>query len=235
MRRFLERIFASVDRQLSAAGTSNTSSFSCNDSVPNYEFGDEDPWDNGNAQANANFQSNNTFQYEQLDHDAAEIRALTLAPARDRRAPLLCHLARVSLPNNTNPMPVYEALSYDPTGQRVININRLSFPVTENLDVALRYLRKPYEPRVLWVDAVCIDQQNRLEKIHQVRMMKDIYREASQVLVWLGESDRDVRIAMDRIKQLETPGYLDPNKVATFYTPCEPGLDKIFFSKTLVV
>ncbi|KAK4554266.1 hypothetical protein LTR86_008794 [Recurvomyces mirabilis] len=40
-----------------------------------------------------------------------------------------------------------------------------------------------------WVDKLCIDQDNILEKNHQVSMMGDIYRHAFEVLIWLGETD----------------------------------------------
>jgi hypothetical protein len=39
----------------------------------------------------------------------------------------------------------------------------------------------------VWVDAICIDQRNGVEKISQIRLMGDIYRRSSQVLVWLGD------------------------------------------------
>ena len=226
MRGFLNRVAASVDRQLSAAGTSNAS---LDDRfVADYESGDET---NDSSGPMAVTGDNGAFYYTALNHGTAEIRTLTLAPASDRQAPVLCQLDHVSILGDAGRSPVYEALSYtwgDPKDQRVIRVNGCPFFVTKNLDVALRFLRKPYEPRLLWVDAICINQQNTSEKTQQVKMMKEIYRDASQVLVWLGHSDKDIRMAMDRIKQLENPGYLEPSAVAAFYAPCETGLNKIF-------
>jgi hypothetical protein len=51
----------------------------------------------------------------------------------------------------------------------------------------------------MWVDAVCIDQENDQEKEHQIQLMAKIYGQASRVIVWLGEaaddSDQAVRVA----------------------------------------
>jgi len=84
----------------------------------------------------------------------------------------------------------YEALSYawgafHLSGKR-IQIQDSTLPITSNLDDALRSLRLEQCQRVLWVDYVCINQSDLQERVHQVRMMGDIYREAEKVIVWLG-------------------------------------------------
>ncbi len=57
----------------------------------------------------------------------------------------------------------FEALSYT-WGEMVfthpIILNDLSFNVTENLSEALVHLRRENEIRLLWIDALCIDQSN---------------------------------------------------------------------------
>jgi hypothetical protein len=58
--------------------------------------------------------------------------------------------------------------------------------ITLNLDQALRNLRFPSRPRRLWVDAICIDQENFDERARQVGYMRLIYKHASSVVVWLG-------------------------------------------------
>lgn len=58
--------------------------------------------------------------------------------------------------------------------------------ITESLHEALWHLRKPDEDRVLWVDALCIDQTNIKERGHQVSRMGEIYKKADKVIVWLG-------------------------------------------------
>ncbi|ENH72736.1 Heterokaryon incompatibility protein 6, OR allele [Fusarium oxysporum f. sp. cubense race 1] len=58
--------------------------------------------------------------------------------------------------------------------------------ITESLHEALWHLRKPDEDRMLWVDALCIDQTNIKERGHQVNRMGEIYKKADKVVVWLG-------------------------------------------------
>ncbi|KAF5486750.1 Hydrolase [Colletotrichum siamense] len=63
-------------------------------------------------------------------------------------------------------------------------------PITPNLDGALRRFRdysSSAQTRLLWADAVCIDQGNPNEKAHHIPLMSSIYRDAAGVLIWLGE------------------------------------------------
>jgi hypothetical protein len=60
------------------------------------------------------------------------------------------------------------------------------WPVTTNLEAALRYLRHEFMVRILWIDAICIDQSNIEERNHQVPLMKTIYSNATSVRAWLG-------------------------------------------------
>lgn len=90
--------------------------------------------------------------------------------------------------------PPYTAVSYTwgdgaPTEQ--ISINGQEFRVRINLWSCLHYLGKAVKPRsgsckYLWVDAICIDQNNDQERNAQVRLMDQIYRNAIVVSVWLG-------------------------------------------------
>ena len=69
--------------------------------------------------------------------------------------------------------------------------------VTKNLATALRYLRRPNESRHLWVDAICIDQQNLSERGEQVERMGIIYSRAQRVVVWLGPEADESTLAID--------------------------------------
>lgn len=85
--------------------------------------------------------------------------------------------------------PKYEALSYrwgisDAT--EVIFLNGQRFRVRKNLFDALVHLRSQNGDRLLWIDAVCIDQSNFEERKRQVGLMDFIYTRATHVLVWLG-------------------------------------------------
>ena len=64
--------------------------------------------------------------------------------------------------------------------------NDIHVPVTATLLEALRYLRRPDEPRLLWTDLCCIHQADLVEKAHQVEMMFAIFQRAAGVVAWVG-------------------------------------------------
>jgi hypothetical protein len=87
--------------------------------------------------------------------------------------------------------PEYETLSYvwgDPTVTKPIILDGEIFEVTTNLESALRHIRKSW-PRLLWVDAVCINQTDHLEKAHQINLMGNLYRKSRRGLIWFGDLD----------------------------------------------
>lgn len=72
--------------------------------------------------------------------------------------------------------------------------------IKPNLASALRRLRHPENDRFLWIDAICIDQNNKHERNAQVAMMSRIYEDAEKVDVWLGEEEDDSEMALGFIK-----------------------------------
>lgn len=89
----------------------------------------------------------------------------------------------------------YVALSYtwaDENGDdckcETIIVNGEPFAVTRNCKLALRRVRSSSRTVVIWVDAICIDQNNDSERGHQVKLMPLIYSRAQRVLVYIGES-----------------------------------------------
>ncbi len=108
-------------------------------------------------------------------------------------------------------IPSYEALSYvwgskaEPSFVAVRRNSRRSpghLSVTQNLAEALRYLRKEKEDRVLWVDAICINQNDLAERGVQVGRMGEIYRNATQVDVWLGPEGDGSEVAVDLVRSI---------------------------------
>ena len=77
-------------------------------------------------------------------------------------------------------------------------------PIGKNLDEALRYLRRVDEKRTLWVDAICIHQDNLEERGRQVRRMAQIYSLTSRVNIWLGLEENDSSYAIDIVCELGT-------------------------------
>lgn len=85
--------------------------------------------------------------------------------------------------------PSYEALSHvwdDPTNTVEMICGQRRLSITVNLRDAIRRFRYKNECRVLWADAICIDQRNIEERGKQVQLMGMIYWKAERVLVWLG-------------------------------------------------
>lgn len=124
--------------------------------------------------------------YLSLDPAKKEIRQLILQPLKTGPE-IQCSTETISLSEN----PEFEALSYvwgDASIQETIIFNGITFPVTRNLAIALRYLRLPDKPRRIWIDALCINQKDTSERNSQVAMMGGIYASAKPVLIWLGES-----------------------------------------------
>jgi hypothetical protein len=58
--------------------------------------------------------------------------------------------------------------------------------------MALSRIQDPKHDLILWADAICINQQDNREKGHQVKQMAQIYKNAEEVLIWLGPSNEEI-------------------------------------------
>ncbi|KIM94620.1 hypothetical protein OIDMADRAFT_60396 [Oidiodendron maius Zn] len=134
------------------------------------------------------------------------IRLLRLLPGRDDDT-LSCELFSADIHSNFK----YSAISYvwgDATKKAAILCNGYNFGITYNLRDALKHIRHETDERVVWADAICIDQTNKAERARQVTLMSEIYEQAQEVLVWLGNDDQgDAQVAVDTI--LEINRYFD--------------------------
>ncbi|KAJ0310953.1 hypothetical protein COL5a_008852 [Colletotrichum fioriniae] len=118
-----------------------------------------------------------------------DIRLLTLEPG-EFADPIRCTLALSS----TASMVDYDAISYTWASEdgamawtQPITLDGRVFLVTANCETALRRVRSRGAQRVVWIDAVCMNQQDVEERGHQVRLMPQIYSRAQRVLVYVGE------------------------------------------------
>ncbi|KAH6693360.1 heterokaryon incompatibility protein-domain-containing protein [Leptodontidium sp. MPI-SDFR-AT-0119] len=126
------------------------------------------------------------FKYEPLDLSTVRpsIRLAILQPG-PRNASIRVKLGRSAFADR----PKYEALSYTwgrADDLRAIELNGTRVEVRKNLALALVHLRHASEERVLWIDAICINQSDLEERNRQVELMAYIYARAKRVLVWLG-------------------------------------------------
>lgn len=130
-----------------------------------------------------------------LPNDQTSFRLFTINGSLDQNAPITGSLYISHLDDK----PAYEALSYcwgSPETVEDVLINRdKSLPIAANLASALRALRLQHKSRVVWIDAICIDQSNVSEKNFQVQLMRRIYATCSRTVVWLGPSDAASRKA----------------------------------------
>lgn len=146
--------------------------------------------------------SETSYAYGTLKHPDS-IRILELLPGTPDME-LECRILEV----RRRDRPQFEAISYT-WGTNPIFRRRIKevgsdtyIRITNNLYNALKVFRFEDASRSLWVDAVCIDQQDgNAEKNHQVAQMANIYRDATTVLAWLGKKD-----ASDAIAQLTEVG-----------------------------
>ncbi|KAI8667445.1 HET domain-containing protein [Fusarium sp. Ph1] len=136
------------------------------------------------------------FVYRELTPDERRIRLVHLLPGdSDPQVDVSCTISHVSLDHP----PPYLALSYTwgSTHRNCrIFVNGASLNVTESLQVALVHLRRQDGPLILWIDALCIDQTDEVEKTEQVGQMQEIYSKATSVITWLGPATESSDMAM---------------------------------------
>ncbi|TVY17281.1 Heterokaryon incompatibility protein 6, OR allele [Lachnellula arida] len=143
------------------------------------------------------------FNYKNLTASDS-IRLLLLQPrAASKDDEIHCNLQHTTLSECQNDLTShYIALSYvwgNPKEQGTIFVEGVERHVTANLFRALRSIRHESKELPLWVDAVCINQQNPKEKNQQVRFMGSIYAAATNTIIYLGESDENSDRAMEAL------------------------------------
>jgi Heterokaryon incompatibility protein (HET) len=151
------------------------------------------------------------YEYKALEHNR-QIRLINLLP-QNGSCQLQCSVEIVDLDNE----PPFTALSYthgppivrDEDDQRRYDsldpvplvCDGKELLIKPNLASALKRFDQLGKYGYYWIDAVCIDLENKVERPSQVRMMGDIYATAKIVLIWLGEEDQHSKVTVALMKK----------------------------------
>ncbi|KLU93047.1 hypothetical protein MAPG_11963, partial [Magnaporthiopsis poae ATCC 64411] len=198
----------------------------------------------------------NEYCHSPLSHGS--IRLLRLMPHKDKEAPIRCQLFEYRLQEPGQGMHLYEALSYvwgSEENKQPIYVQSddkgggssatpstgddYCLLVTVNLYEALSHVRNRLLERVMWIDAVCINQEDDGEKGRQVQLMAKIYANASRVIVWLGEATDNGDQALEAIRMAAQEQHMDsaiyqPDHQATFaQEPTKSGTNQQAIHKLL--
>ena len=148
-----------------------------------------------------------------------QIRLIKLFPAPLSGQKLACQLITRNLEDN----PSYIAISYRWSDEwsndqlktePFMTVNGYKLRVGVGTYEALTGVRSRWRARSIWIDAVCINQDNDHEKGQQVMMMADIYARASKVVVWLGKP-ANASLAVRMLRGLWVRMILLPPQIAT--------------------
>lgn len=162
------------------------------------------------------------YQYSPLRKDRDEFRLLSLLPGpiTDEIEIEIFHAPRDSKyealsyvwgpPERTDvalvrkaAKPLSKPVGYLPSSKQTQNSKPSdTIGITHNLAVALRDLRDPANLRVLWIDAICINQDDPIERSEEVLEMGSVFNRAEQVIVWLGPDSEDSWLAIETLSNL---------------------------------
>ncbi|KAH7094297.1 heterokaryon incompatibility protein-domain-containing protein [Paraphoma chrysanthemicola] len=189
-----------------------------------------------------------TYKYRSIVPDK-EIRVLRLEPAGDVADPLVGSLFVRPIHDACdplNPIAPYHCVSYcwgNFGTTHSIRCDDQSLWITSNVDEMLRYLRKPFADRNLWIDAICINQSDDIEKASQVGRMGLIYARADKVHIWLGPAAAEDQISLvfsilrDRASEIRRRTAADsPSpRPETFVAPVLSFLERPWFGRRWIL
>ncbi|KAF3810025.1 hypothetical protein GCG54_00002474 [Colletotrichum gloeosporioides] len=178
-------------------------------------------------------QSLPSYHYEPLKHPDST-RVLVLHPAGAFESQLLCSIIQYSRQEQLRSVDTtrnYSAVSYtwgepdfsvdliidQSNADDDITPKKSLLKITPTVDTILRYLRGSHKPVHLWIDALCINQQDENDKAVQIPQMGAIYKCADMVHVWLGDVDADeVAIAFANVRMIHASPATESYKADLF-------------------
>lgn len=152
-------------------------------------------------------QRTHNVDYKPLRTDGQEIRLIQLKKAGVQlhactsSSQLCCELVHTELSN----CPEYTALSYA-WGTRVQDSALCPggnwIRINEAVESALRLLHNKDGNVFVWVDQICINQRDLVEKRHQVQQMKEVYSRAKTVISWLGPESDGSKMILPHLRRM---------------------------------
>ena len=145
------------------------------------------------------------FQYKPLDRNRREIRLIQFTVTDDSRPPsdsIRCKTLTASLDN----LPEYYAVLYtwvDNKREHALLLDGQVLDVASDIAVALQHLSF-FRTRYLWIDAICINQDDDAEKSWQAQARARIFQDAFKVIVWLGAEDDGIYNGLKALAIIKT-------------------------------
>ncbi len=201
-----------------------------------------------------NDEASSQYRYSPLS-ERGNIRLLRLMPHKDKKARIQCQLFEYPLQELGEGIHLYEALSYvwgpevdqqsennqmpkdsqqTKSSQQSVYIDNYKLSVKENLHAALSSLRGRGMERIIWIDAICINQKDANEKGHQVSSMAKVYTGANRVIVWLGEAADNSDQALEIIRAAAEEQHANPPIDETNHQAILTLLDRPWFQRIWV-
>ena len=144
--------------------------------------------------------------YSPLDSKRHEFRILVLRPGPYDK-PLRGYLKIIRFPESGKKKGsgTFETVSYvwgDKTARASITVTGQTLDIPASAVSALKCMRYRHGERTLWIDSICINQEDLQERAQQVSMMAEIFGWAHTNLIHLGDDDGKAKSAIDSIDRI---------------------------------
>ena len=164
-----------------------------------------------------------------------EIRLVKIIPG-SRLSAVKCELQSAILGPE---IPKYVALSYcwgDAKYKTWVSCDGKRLALTKDLLNAIRRLRRKNETVTLWIDQICINQEDLEERGSQVQLMRRIYESATNVLIWLGDEADKSSVAIELIPRLsQIQGINVSNRTVKDWRPLKSLLSRPWFGRMWIL
>lgn len=171
------------------------------------------------------------YKYSPIGH--RELRLVELQAPRENAKEIHCKIRYCSL----DQCPLFTAVSYTwgpSSTPEIVYVEGKVLKIRKNLFRVLDDLRRD-EPRLLWIDALCINQEDLDERMDQVKIMGEIYAKANYVLAWLGGDFKDAHLAAEILdhyaRSLPEPAGTDEHS----YKAVEQLFSEVYWTRRWIV